>query len=77
VSKLISVADDVYELLKARKRNRSFSEVLRDALGAGKQGKSLMEFAGAWKDIPDPEFRKMEKAMTEFRAGLKFRKPNA
>lgn len=35
MSKNISVADDVYEALKRRKRGRSFSETIREALEAG------------------------------------------
>jgi predicted CopG family antitoxin len=38
---------------------RSFSDVIRRL---GKRRKSLLEFAGAWADIPDEEFQEMEAA---------------
>lgn len=37
MSKNISVSDDVYEALKKRKRGRSFSETIRDAVDASGQ----------------------------------------
>ncbi len=61
MAKTIAIADDVYKLLTREKRgDESFSEVIRRL--ARKKG-SLLEFAGAWKDIPDDEFREMETAM--------------
>ena len=48
-TKNISIMKDVYELLLRRKTaNDSFSDVIRREL---KMKKSIMEFAGAWKDI--------------------------
>ena len=56
----IAVADDVYEwLTKEKREGESFSDVIRRL---GKRRKSLLEFAGAWADIPDEEFQEMEAA---------------
>jgi len=61
MAKTIAVADDVYELLRREKRGEeSFSEVIRRL---GQKKGSLLEFAGAWKDIPEGEFREMKAAM--------------
>lgn len=61
MAKTIAVADDVYAILTREKRGEeSFSEVIRRL--ARKKG-SLLEFAGAWKEIPDDEFREMATAM--------------
>jgi predicted CopG family antitoxin len=58
MAKNIAVADDVYETLSKEKREgESFSDVIRRL---GKRRKSLLEFYGAWADIPDDEFREME-----------------
>lgn len=60
MAKNIAVADDVYEMLSKEKREgESFSDVIRRM---GKRRRSLLEFAGAWTDIPDEEFREMEAA---------------
>ncbi|OGS59797.1 MAG: hypothetical protein A3K59_09430 [Euryarchaeota archaeon RBG_19FT_COMBO_69_17] len=60
MAKNIAVADDVYAMLSKEKREgESFSDVIRRL---GKRRKSLLEFAGAWADIPDEEFREMEAA---------------
>ena len=60
MAKNIAVADDVYEMLsKEKKEGESFSDVIRRLT---KRRKSLLEFAGAWADIPDEEFREMEAA---------------
>ncbi len=61
MAKTIAVADDVYELLRREKRGEeSFSEVIRRL---GQKKGSLLEFAGAWKEIPEDEFREMKAAM--------------
>lgn len=60
MAKNIAVADDVYELLSKEKRQgESFSDVIRRL---GKRRKSLLEFAGAWADIPEDEWKEMEAA---------------
>ncbi len=46
MSKIISVADDVYEELKARKGKDSYSAVIRKSLKRGTNRDSLLEFAG-------------------------------
>jgi predicted CopG family antitoxin len=56
----IAVAQDVYEMLsREKKEGESFSEVIRRIVG---KRKSVLEFAGAWKDIPDGKYREMEAA---------------
>ncbi len=58
MAKNIAVADDVYEILTKEKREgESFSNVIRRLT---KRRKSLLEFYGAWADIPDEEWREME-----------------
>ena len=60
MAKNVALADDVYESLQKEKREgESFSDVIRRL---GKRRRSLLEFAGAWADIPDEEFREMEAA---------------
>ena len=59
-TKNISIMKDVYELLLRRKTvNESFSDVIRREL---KMKKSVMEFAGAWKDIVTNEEAEKMKA---------------
>ncbi len=56
-TKTISIMDDAYGLLvRNRMGNESFSEVIRRTFG---KKKSIMEFAGAWKDIDDREIERM------------------
>ncbi|MFB6294551.1 MAG: antitoxin VapB family protein [Candidatus Nanohaloarchaea archaeon] len=52
MSKTISVADDVYRLMKNKKGDRSFSEFIRSTIGSG----DLAElegtgFSGDWDEI--------------------------
>ena len=57
--------DDVYELLVRNKRHKeSFSDELRRVL---KRKRSIMEFAGAWKDIDEEEAEKMKKNVRKLR----------
>lgn len=53
MSKLISVTDEVYEMLKRRKNGDSFSKAIKELMGAGKDV-DIMQFAGAFRD--DKEF---------------------
>ena len=58
MAKNIAVADDVYDMLvKEKQEGESFSDVIRRI---GKRRKSILEFYGAWADIPEEEFREME-----------------
>src|SRR4030067_305470 len=53
----IAVADDVYEMLSKEKRDgESFSDVIRRL---ARRRRSILEFAGAWADIPDEEVREV------------------
>lgn len=60
MAKNIAIADDVYELLTKEKREgESFSDVIRRW---HRSKDSLMEFYGMWADIPEDEWKQMEKA---------------
>lgn len=65
-TKNISIMEDVYRLLLARKiANESFSDVIRREL---KRKRNIMEFAGAWKDlVSDKEAEGMKKAIMDLR----------
>lgn len=57
-TKNISIMEDVYRLLLARKRAReSFSDVIRRSV---KEKRNIMEFVGGWKHISDVEIDKMK-----------------
>ncbi len=57
-TKNISIMEDVYRMLLARKRaSESFSDVLRREI---KSKRDIMEFAGAWKNISDADAEKMK-----------------
>ena len=63
--------DDAYNALKIRKRkNESFSEVIRRVT---KDKGSIMELAGAWKDISKEDAEKMKKKILEMRKGTRLK----
>lgn len=52
----VTITEDAYAALAALKREgESFSEVIR-RLTRG--NRSLLEFAGAWKDVPEEKLRR-------------------
>lgn len=56
-TKTISIMDDVYDILKKTKNEEeSFSDVIRRIAKKG----DVMKFAGAWKDTPETEIKKMK-----------------
>ncbi len=58
-TKTISIIDDAYNLLKARKKdNESFSEVIRRIFG---EKRNIMEFAGAWGRVDDEKIERIKK----------------
>ena len=63
MTKVISISDDAYELLKRFKMNKSFSEVIIEIVG-DKSKNSLMEFAGI---LTDKEANEMKKNIRETR----------
>lgn len=64
-TKTISIMDDAYDLLIGMKMpGESFSDEIRRLT---KTKSSVMDFAGAWKDISDKEAEKMKKTITEMR----------
>ena len=50
MTKIISISDDAYEELMRIKNGFSFTKVILE-LTKEKKKKSIMKFAGAWKDI--------------------------
>ena len=64
-TKTISIMNDVYDLLAARKaEGESFSDVLRKTLH---KKRSIMEFAGAWSGVSDADIELAKKAIRELR----------
>ena len=64
-TKTISIMDDAYTLLaKKKQKGESFSDVIRRL--AGPRG-DIMQFAGAWKNIPDEEIALMKKEILDLR----------
>jgi predicted CopG family antitoxin len=64
-TKTISITDDVYERLKAMKTpGESFSDELR-RLTTSKG--SILDFAGAWKDLSEEDSKKMKENIREKR----------
>jgi len=56
-TKVISIMDDAYELLRKNKKpDESFSEVIRRLVP---KKRNIMEFAGAWADMTDAEAAQM------------------
>ena len=52
-TKTISIMDDAYKiLLRNKMKDESFSEVIRRHFS---RKQSLMQFAGAWRDVSDEE----------------------
>ena len=56
--KTITVTEDAYVALAAlKKKGESFSDVIRRIT---RGSRSLLEFAGDWKDVPEKKFREYE-----------------
>jgi len=54
--KTVTLAEDAYAALAAMKRRgESFSDVIRRI---ARTNRSLLEFAGAWKDVPKEKMRR-------------------
>jgi len=67
-TKNISIMDDVYKLLSLRKMvNESFSDVIRRELN---KKRSIMEFAGAWKDMSDKDAEELKNNVKKIRQNL-------
>jgi predicted CopG family antitoxin len=63
-TKTITIMDDAYiMLLKSKLKNESFSDVIRRVFG---KKRSIMEFAGAWKDMDKSEINKMKEGIEEY-----------
>ncbi len=64
-TKTISIMNDVYKLLLARKRKgESFSDVIRNTL---RRKRSIMEFAGCWNTVSEKDVKEMKGAIKELR----------
>ena len=62
--------DDAYAILKAHKApGESFSDEIRRLV---QEKGSILDLAGAWKNITDEEAEKMKKAIREMRKGNRF-----
>ncbi len=58
VVKTVTLSADAYEALAALKRpGESFSDVVRRIT---RKNRSLLEFAGAWKEVPAATMREIE-----------------
>ena len=69
-TKTISIMDDVYERIKTMKTSKeSFSDTLRRLTNKG----SILEFAGAWKDITEEEAKKIEGKILRLRKGTRLK----
>lgn len=56
--KNISIMEDAYRLLLARKQyNESFSDVIRKTM---KNKRSIMDLAGAWKNVSNEDSKKIK-----------------
>lgn len=63
-TKTISIMDDAYELLlKAKRENESFSDVIRRITNKP----SIMDVAGSWDHIPDNEIEDMKRKIKDLR----------
>ena len=64
-TKTISIMEDAYKLLVAKKaENESFSEVIRRKF---REKRDIMEFAGVWKNISAEDARNMKERIKELR----------
>ncbi|MBI2077584.1 MAG: antitoxin VapB family protein [Euryarchaeota archaeon] len=73
MTRQISVADDVYDLLRALKRPaESFSEAIR-RLGETARKNAILELAGSWK-ISDEEAKRITDDIYANRKASRFRK---
>jgi len=64
-TKNISLMEDAYFLLASNKsKDESFSDVVRRILS---RKRSVMEFAGAWKNIGKKDIKEMKKEIEKLR----------
>ncbi|MFH0876382.1 MAG: antitoxin VapB family protein [archaeon] len=72
MTKVISLSDDAYDMLKKLKEeNESFSDVVRRITNEPAK-KKLMSFAGMWKDDKEIKeiFDNIEKNRSKFKVGI-------
>ena len=64
-TKTITIMDDAYRLLLHHKLGKeSFSDVIRRKFS---QKRNIMQFAGAWKNVPDTDIEEMKRNILELR----------
>ena len=67
-TKNISITEDAYDLLTRYKRpNESFSELIKSHF---RKKKHLLDYAGAWEDIPEKDWKDFEEKVKEARTGI-------
>lgn len=65
VTKTITITEDAYMLLKQRKtEGESFSQVIAKL---AKQKGDIWDHFGAWKDMPEEDFKAIKKAIKDQR----------
>ena len=57
MTKVISISDEAYEELSKIKNGSSFTEIIIE-LTKEKKKKSIMKFAGAWKNVDTESMKK-------------------
>lgn len=63
--KTVALSPEAYEMLRRQKREgETFDDVVRRLTG---KRKTLAEFIGIWKDVPEERFQKFEAALAEGR----------
>ncbi|MEK6908986.1 MAG: antitoxin VapB family protein [Nanoarchaeota archaeon] len=73
--KMVSLSNEAYSKLKALKGLKSFSEVIVELVNTRKKKKSIMDFAGAFKDNSD-EWKEIEEKIYSDRKNFKLRGHN-
>lgn len=67
-TKNIAITEEAYNLMLRHKRpNESFTELIKERF---KKGKKLTDYAGIWADMPEDEWKAIEKGVEEAREGL-------
>ncbi len=67
-TKNIAITEEAYNLMLRHKRpNESFTELIKERF---KKGKTLTDYAGIWVDMPEEEWKAIEKGVKEARKGL-------
>jgi predicted CopG family antitoxin len=71
MARQISISNEVYDELSKKKGKKSFSEVIKEALGIKKNEPDVWKFFGA---IDDNEADKLRASSDEFRSNFRIRR---